>query len=98
MRKTLALAALLALSSPAWADPGDDAAGYLDLISEIEIAPAIEALVAAEVVELAPVAAVADVVSIEMGRTVPRSPLPALERLLTKVQARKAQLMAESVA
>ena len=36
MRKTLALAALLALSSPAWADPGDDAAGYLELISEID--------------------------------------------------------------
>jgi UDP-N-acetylmuramoylalanine--D-glutamate ligase len=73
-------------------------AAEIDLVSEVEIAPAIEALVAAAVVELAPVAAAAEVVSIETGRTAPRSPVPALERLLTKVQARRAQLMAESVA
>jgi len=50
------------------------------------------------VAELAAVASLADVVSIEVGRTAAQSPLPALERLLTKVQARRAQLMAESVA
>jgi hypothetical protein len=68
------------------------------LVSEIEVAPAIEAVAAAVVAELAPVAAAAEVVSIEMGRTAARSPVPALERFLTKVQARRAQLMAESVA
>jgi hypothetical protein len=67
------------------------------VVSEIEVAPAIEAVAAAEVVELAAVAA-AEVVSIEVGRTAAQSPLPALERFLTKVQARRAQLMAESVA
>ena len=36
MRKIFALAALLALSSPAWADPGDDAAAYLARIAEID--------------------------------------------------------------
>lgn len=78
--------------------PAVELAPHIDVVSEIEVAPAIEALVAAEVVELAPVAAVADVVSIEAGRTAARSPVPALERFLTKVQARKAQLMTESVA
>ena len=67
-------------------------------VSEIEVAPAIEAVAAAEVAELATVAAMAEVVSIEAGRTAAPSPLPALERFLTKVQARRAQLMAESVA
>jgi len=36
MRKLSALAALLALSSPALADPGDDAAAYLARIAEID--------------------------------------------------------------
>lgn len=36
MRKTLALAALLVLSSPARADPGDDAAAYLARIAELD--------------------------------------------------------------
>jgi len=47
-----------------------------------------------EVVAAAPM--VAEVVSIETGMR--RSPVPQLERLLTRVQARRAQLMAESVA
>ena len=48
--------------------------------------------------EVAPVAAIADVVSIDAGRTAAKSPMPALERFLSKVQARRKQLMAESVA
>ena len=36
MRKLSALAALLALSSPALADPGDDAAAYLARIAELD--------------------------------------------------------------
>jgi len=36
MRKISALAALLALSSPAWADPGDDAAAHLARIAELD--------------------------------------------------------------
>ena len=36
MRKHFALAALLVLSSPAWADPGDDAAAYLARIAELD--------------------------------------------------------------
>jgi amidase len=36
MRTLSALAALLALSSPAWADPGDDAAAYLARIAELD--------------------------------------------------------------
>ncbi len=75
-----------------------ESAPEIDVVSEIEVAPAIEAVAAAEVAELANVAAVADVVSIEVGRTAAQSPLPALERFLSKVQARRAQLMAESVA
>jgi amidase len=47
MRKTLALAALLALSSPASADPGDDAAAYLARIAEIDDAgPALNSVIA----------------------------------------------------
>jgi tetratricopeptide (TPR) repeat protein len=48
-----------------------------------------EGAAAAARADLAPVAAAADVVSIEAGRTAAKSPVPALERLLTKVQARK---------
>jgi hypothetical protein len=77
--------------------PALESAPEIDVVSEIEVAPAIEA-VAAAAAELANVAAVAEVVSIEAGRTAAKSPLPALERLLTKVQARRAELMAESVA
>jgi len=78
--------------------PALESAPEIDVVSEIDVAPAIEAVAAAAVAELASVAAVADVVSIEVGRTAAKSSLPALERLLTKVQARRAQLMAESVA
>lgn len=77
--------------------PAPESAAEIDVVSEIAVAPAIEAVAAAEVVELAAVAT-AEVVSIEVGRTAAQSPLPALERFLNKVQARKAQLMAESVA
>ncbi|HVQ48895.1 MAG TPA: tetratricopeptide repeat protein [Mycobacterium sp.] len=77
--------------------PAPESAPEIDVVSEVEVAPAIEAVAAAEVVELAAVAT-AEVVSIEVGRTAAQSPLPALERFLTKVQARRAQLMAESVA
>ena len=52
----------------------------------------------ADIVETAAVAGVAEIISIESARSSPRSPVPALERLLAKVQARRAQLMAESVA
>jgi hypothetical protein len=81
----------------AQAEPEAAPEAEVAVVSEIEVAPAIEAVAAAEVVELAAVAA-AEVVSIEVGRTAAQSPLPALERFLAKVQARRAQLMAESVA
>jgi amidase len=46
MRKHLALAALLALSSPALADPGDDAAAYLARIAELDDAgPTLNAII-----------------------------------------------------
>jgi hypothetical protein len=69
-----------------------------EVVSEVDVAPAIEAVAAAEMAELTAGAPVAQVVSIELGRTTPRSSLLALERLLSKVQARRAQLMTESVA
>lgn len=47
MRKTAAFAGLLALSFPAWADPGDDAAARLVRIAELDDAgPQINAVVA----------------------------------------------------
>jgi tetratricopeptide (TPR) repeat protein len=48
--------------------------------------------------ELAAEPAAAEIISIQTARAIPRSPVPALERFLTKVQARRAQLMTESVA
>ena len=73
MRKISALAALLALSSPAWADPGDDAAAYLARIAELDDAgPELNAVI----VTLDPARAAAEAAASEAaglplaGRTV----------------------------
>jgi len=73
MRKISALAALLALSSPAWADPGDDAAGHLARIAELDDAgPELNAVI----VTLDPARAAAEAAASEAaglplaGRTV----------------------------